>query len=47
MEHVTECKWENIVRNASEMGFFGYSVRPMALQENVWVSGMALYSTSC
>ena len=47
MEQVAEYKWEDIVRYASEVGLFGYSVRPAAVQRNGWVIGMALCNTWC
>ena len=47
MEQVTECEWEDIVRYASEVGLFGYSVRPVAVPKNGWVIGMALCNTWC
>ena len=47
MEQVTEYEWEDIVRYASEVGLVEYSVRPVAVQRNVWIIGMALCSTWC
>ena len=47
MEQVTECEWEDIVRYASEVGLFGYSVRRVAVPRNGWVIGMALCNTWC
>ena len=35
MEQVTEDKWEDIVRHASEVGLFGHSVKLVAFRKRL------------